>query len=324
MEDSGESEAGAVFDEDKPSRTEAGALLSWMANAGYDVELCDTVGRFADALVADPETVVFPLWRGGPSRNRTAVVPALCEERGLICVGGDAFVQSACQDKSLSKTFAVAAGFDVPREWVIRSRAELRTFMPSRRLRLPVVVKPLLSGCSIGVTNESLCETDASARRRAKELFEHGLGPALCEEFVAGDEVALCLVERRGTVVASCAATYLDVAGRYPFRDRLFTFADKVLRHPPWSVALHPHPLAARIWGSARAVVRNLGPVNLLRIDGRTDGERFVVIELTPDIHLGLDSTFMGGFQAAGIPPHRLLDCIVRAAVENHRLAARG
>jgi D-alanine-D-alanine ligase len=311
------------FDEDQPSLAEMADLRRWFEQAEYRVE----ARSVRDFLTSPPkerdDLLVFPLWRGGQSRTRTALVPAVCEGIGLRYVGGDAFVQSVCQDKSLSKACARAAGFEVPQEWPLRDLSALEAFHPSRRMRPPFVVKPLFSAASLGVSERSLCWDDNSARQAAKELFDTGLGPAICEEFISGDEISLCLLEEGGTIIERCVVAYRDSYGRCPFYDRLFTFADKARQEPPWTLALCPVLVDERIWSVASELIRFLGKVDYIRIDGRLQGNRFVLIELTPDIHLSLQSAFLGGFSAAGNPPATILRRLTSASLNNQRSSAK-
>ncbi len=305
-----------VFDEDNPSRSDVAHLTSWIQEAGYTVDVCDSVSSFVISTYKD--VLVFPLWRGGASRNRTAIVPAQCEERGLPFVGGDAYVQALCQDKSLSKLVASASGIAVPREIVLRSENDLRSFLPSSQIRRPFVVKPLYSACSIGIDDSSLCHDDDVARCKAESLFAAGLGPVVCEEFIEGEEISLCFVEEHGVLVSQCVGVYQGSDGRSPFYSRLFTFADKTCATPTWRVSSLPNRVADGVWALAESLTRKLGKVDLMRIDGRLTENGFVLIELTPDIHMGLDSMFLGSFSASGYPPTAVLDGVIRSSLSNH------
>jgi D-alanine-D-alanine ligase len=309
--------ARSWFDEDKPTHSEIADLAGWFTEAGYRVDVSESVRHFVEAPPGGDGVVVFPLWRGGASRNRTAIVPAVCEARGLAYVGGDALVQTLCQDKSISKLCLRSAGFHVPGEWVVRAVRELATFRPSLRLRAPFVVKPLYSAASIGVTPASLCESDAPATQRAAELLADGLGPVVCEEFISGEEVSLCFVEEAGEVVRKSVAAFRGADGRCPFLGRLCTFDDKLSANPPWRIVALENTISDDIWSMAEALTRSLGKVDYMRIDGRIENGRFVVIELTPDIHLGLTSCFLGSFNAAGTPPPVVLDHLVTASLRN-------
>src|SRR5947209_12393160 len=86
--DRGKAIATRSFDADKPTIQDVEQITSWLAAAGYSVEARESVTDFA----ADPpprgsDILVLPLWRGGASRNRTAIVPAICEELNIPYVG---------------------------------------------------------------------------------------------------------------------------------------------------------------------------------------------------------------------------------------------
>lgn len=306
------------FDADQPTAQDVEQITSWLAAAGYAVEVRESVTGFA----ADPpkhrlDVLVLPLWRGGASRNRTAIVPAICEELGIPYIGGDVFVHSVCQDKSLSKVFVRNAGFIAPAEWHLPTRADIETFKPSLRLSTPFVIKPQYSAASIGIDDASLCWTDAEASARATHLFEVGLGPVLCEEFITGDEVSLCFIEERGRIVARCAVTYLDRAGQYPYRRALMTFDEKAREDDDCKLSIWPEPVPNELWGAAERLVRTLGRIDHMRVDGRFSNKGFTVIELTQDSNLGFTSELVGGFDAIGIRPPAFFELLIQTSLRN-------
>ncbi len=316
------SENQTAFDQDAPTQLEVTTIAGWLTSAGYDVEVETQVSSFVDSRRYDPTGIVFPLWRAGPSRNRTAVVPAVCEARNLRYVGGDAFVQTACQDKFLSKAIIRAAGMRVPADTVIRSITDVAGFQFSTVLTQPVVVKPLYAACSIGIDDASLCVSDEQVRARAYALFQAGLGPVICEEFISGDEVCLCILEQSGKIVERCAAVYRDPEGKCPFSDSLLTFDAKIDPNPTWTIGEDSTLVSGKVWEKAEHLLKILGKVDLIRIDGRLHDGEFVVVELTPDIHLGTESPFLGGFNAMGKNPTYILDLLIRGSLKNQIAAA--
>jgi hypothetical protein len=60
-----------------------------------------------------------------------------------------------------------------------------------------------------------------------------------------------------------------------------------------------------------------LGRVDCFRFDGRLTDGGFVLVELTPDIHMALSSSYLGGFLAQGVPPSALLDQLIRTSLRN-------
>lgn len=306
-----------IFDEDNPSEKEVANIASWLAEGGYEVDVCNNVNSFIDGGHSYKYDIVFPLWRGGASRNRTAILPAYCEARGIPFIGGDTYVQTVCQDKSLSKMLVNTVGMVAPGEIVLQSKDDLANFSPSSRLAAPFVVKPLYSACSIGVNDSSLCCNDRQALERAEELFSAELGPIVCEEFIEGDEVSLCFIEERGTIRERCLGVYRGADGRSPFHNRLFTFEDKLDPSPPWRISVLPDSNIEPVWKLAEDLIRRLGKVDMMRIDAKLNEKGLFLIELTPDIHLALESIFLGSFYEAGVSPVQLLDGLVQCSMRN-------
>jgi D-alanine-D-alanine ligase len=303
------------FDADKPTQADIATLSGWLEEAHYNYTVFDSVREFVTSASQIPaSSIVLPLWRGGASRNRTTTVPALCEELGLFYVGGDVFVQTVSQDKSLSKVFCRKAGFRVPGEWLLPSRKDLQNFTPSQRLGDRFVVKPQYSAASIGIEDRALCRTDGEAKEWALELFDRRLGPLVCEEFIEGDEISLCLIEERGTIIERCVAAVLDLEGAYPYRDRLLTFDEKARDDDGCEMRAWPYPVDPHLWECAATLVGLLGKTDMLRVDGRLADGRFTVIELTQDPNFAIDSELVGGFNDCGLSPPAFFDRLIQAS----------
>jgi len=307
-----------IFDADNPTLDEVENLSSWLEKVGYEVEIETSINSFLRGISKRKNEIIFPLWRGGASRNRTAIIPAVCEAINLQYVGGDAYVQSICQDKALSKVVAKRSGIRAPRDIIIRSKQDFLSFAPSKFITPPFVVKPLYSACSIGVDHNSLCFDDEAASDKVQELFNRNLDPVVCEEFISGDEISLCIIEENGKINLDCICSYKDFNGFCPFKERLFTFDDKMNPSPPWVIKASCKSLNDDLRTCILSILNSFEKVDYLRIDGRICSNEFILIELTPDIHLGLESAFLGGFNAAGYAPEQILDRIIQTSLLNY------
>jgi D-alanine-D-alanine ligase len=319
VNDSGFDAKKTVFDEDNPSKSEVLKLVEWIDEAGYKVDIVESVNDFITKKRSCKDFLIFPLWRGGVSVNRTAIVPAYCESLNIPYIGGDAYVQIICQDKSLSKIFANSVGMYTPKEIVLRSVNELISFKPFPLLQSPIVIKPLYSACSIGIDDQSLCYNNEQAYAKAESLFSGGLGPVICEEFIAGEEISLSLIEERGSIAKKCLGNYKGIDGKSPFCGRLYTFQEKILEKPPWSISVLESDIIEDVWMLAEKLMRKFGKIDIFRIDGRLNKDKFTMIELTPDIHMSLESIFFGSFNAAGNSPVELMDCIIQSTLKNYK-----
>lgn len=308
---------------DMPTEHEVDTISVWLRSMGFDVSVANRVVDFLDHLAEKNVDIVLPLWRAGASRNRTGVVPAVCEAKRIPYVGADAFVQVVCQDKALSKALLRRSGLESPRDVVWKRATEIDASTVGTMLTFPVVVKPLYGACSIGVDERSLCVSESEVIEKARDLFYSELGPVICEEFVPGDEISICIIEQGGAIIDRCIAMYKDESGRCPFGENLFTFASKMTGTANWWIdSLSIDSLSELVWAQLAKLVASLGKVDLCRIDGRVHEGAFTVIEITPDIHLGLDSLFLGGFAAAGIDPAEVLGRVICASLSNHNANA--
>ena len=168
--------------------------------------------------------VVLSIYGGASSRNRMALVPAICESFGLKFIGPDVYGRVIAQDKEVTKRLALESGLKTPSWRVIRNLEHLSIF---NRFTFPCVLKPLLEGSSIGISQANLVDNVDEAKRLAQNLLVDLRQPVLVEEFVAGRETALVAIENGAEV--HWAYSEMIVAGSPEFfKYRLFDAAEKM------------------------------------------------------------------------------------------------
>jgi D-alanine-D-alanine ligase len=176
---------------------------------------------FVDHIACHKEHLVFPLWSGVRSRNRTSLVASICEAYDIRYLGGDTFTNIVGQDKAISKRLAESAGLLTPASVLIYTTAQLSTI---DLLDPPVVVKPNLQGSSIGISQHSLCRNSQDAQDVAAQLLAIYDQPVLVEQFIEGAEVTAVLVGDE-TEVRLCEVMELyDADGRIDFSRTLDSF----------------------------------------------------------------------------------------------------
>lgn len=319
----GHLKTGNIFDADNPTLEEIATIQDALEEINLKTRVISSVNDFLRAPPSKADGLVFPLWRGGISRSRTAVVPAVCETLGLPYIGGDAYVQTVCQDKSLSKKLAQGVGFNVPKEIVITDESNLHNLTAMEFGPARWIAKSLYGAASIGIDENSIVDNQASARALVKKLLRSGLGPVVCEEYLEGPEIWLCLVDNGANHRVSCAVGYQDSKGNCPFSNRPYTFEDKLADAPPWDLVSMTIPDASGVWQATEALLSLLGQVDIFRVDLKKVGDRYYLIELTPDIYLGMGSLFLDGFQVSGKSHSKVLDLVVEAALHRYNLSAK-
>jgi D-alanine-D-alanine ligase len=300
------------FSADYPSRDEIDFIAACLAD-DFDVKAL-SAKEFHDAYIPAPD-IVLPLWVGGKSRNRTALVPALCELRNIKYVGGDAFVHSACQDKNFSKLISQHFNIQCPRGFVLPSTGEMPK---SFNLDYPVVVKPLYGGSSVGITEFNLCENREQAAAAIDQILSKGLGPIIIEEFIRGEEYYLSLYIKNNKIIDYQAVKWITEDGNTFLSDRIFHFNLKV----NWDVDLQMKECGADMPSSLIENIERLceyfTPIDILRCDFRGPLDNLKLIELTPDMNLAPDAEFVGGFHAKGSSFSEIYTNIINYALEKY------
>jgi D-alanine-D-alanine ligase-like ATP-grasp enzyme len=298
---------------DSPSQEEVDFIQS-MIQVTHHATLM-TPDSLSAKHVSDKE-IVFPLWAGGKSRNRTAWIPALCELKGNRFIGGDAFVHSACQDKNFSKLIANQFEIETPSGITILSLDDMDRLS---NITFPVVVKPLYSGSSLAITESNLCRTRDEALAATHCIFEHGFAPVIVEEFVDGEEYYLSCIFENGNVKYFQAVKWLTRTGESFLHDKIFHFDLKM----NWVVDLVMTSCESEIPESVISKIEKMGkyfsPIDIMRFDYRGSPDNMKLIELTPDMNLAPDAEFVGGFHLQGQSYPEIYNKIVSAGIKKYR-----
>lgn len=120
-----------------------------------------------------------PFGEGGPMQD-------LLEADGRPYVGCGPMAARLAMDKVASKAFAMAAGLSV------QPTAILKPDEPGLPLPLPLVLKPIFEGSTIGLF---ICRSESEWKRAHAEASKTGK-PYMIEPFVKGSELTLGLIDR--------------------------------------------------------------------------------------------------------------------------------
>lgn len=267
-----------------------------------------------------PGDVVLSIFGGERSRNRMALVPAICESFDIRFIGPDVYGRVVCQDKEISKMLASQCGMITPWHRIVRSESDLDRL---NGVPFPVVVKPNMEGSSIGISERCRAEGPAQMLEIARELLREFKQPVLVEKFVGGREVSVNVIEAIDGMKMRFAE--IKVAGnpRY-FEDHLFGVEIKA----PWNgleVALLDEGLAEQDVRAVTRLLEALGHVGYCRIDGKLLDGRFHFLELTPDAWLDPEGAFAQSFTRRGWSYSQVLRSILASeSVSRRRPASNG
>ncbi len=231
-----------------------------------------------------------------------------CNSRGLML----------SRDKALTKMLLTYHRIPVAESVVFRVG---RAIHRPKRLDFPLIVKSLTQDASIGISQASVVEDDASLRDRVKFIHRSIGTDALVEHYIAGRELYVGIVgnlrlrvfpvwELKFTKmpedVHRIATARVKWSAKYQKKHGITTGPAKNL----------PDGLAEQVQRICRRVYRTLELSGYARIDLRIDAEgRVYVLEANANPQLAYGEDFAESAEAAGMSYEALLQEILNAGL---------
>lgn len=272
----------------------------------------DSPNKFINNIRLHTNDVVLSVWSGLDSRNRRALVPAICESKNIAYVGADAYLQAICQDKDTSKVYARKYGISSPRGTLIYCMEDLTKLQD---YHFPIVIKPNFEGGSIGIFNRNLIDYYDDALYFGKELLQ-SYCPLIAEEYIEGEEISYCIVGIQGKIdLFEAIRQYID--GKTYIKHALMGAENKKLNNYEqlWDCVTTHIPDDYKKY--LINFYNHLGKTELIRIDGRLNESGFYLLELSTDVGLSPASTMTQAFEAAGYDYHEMFEILLSNAITN-------
>ncbi len=269
-------------------------------------------GLSAVAPAGGDRVVVFPLLHGPMGEDGT--VQGMLEVVGVPYVGAGVLASALCMDKGTAKDVLAASGLPQPRWRSLRETELTEQALASLvdDLGLPLFVKPANMGSSVGVarvaTVPELLEALAAARRYDEYVVieEALIRPREIEVAVLGN------AEPRPSLPGEVVASHEF----YDFEDK-YVAGTAGLRAP---ADLGPEEVA-EVQRLALAAYRALRVDGMARVDlfYEEQGRGFLVNEVNTIPGFTPISMYPRLWEATGLPYTRLVDELVRLALERHQ-----
>ena len=287
-----------------------GAISDAIRANGYEVTHYQSPSELALNATAHVDDVVLSIYGGAISRNRMALVPAICESFGLRYIGPDVYGRIIAQDKEVSKRLAVDCGLLTPNWRVIREPGDLRYLTG---VKYPCVVKPILEGSSIGITQRNIVHSFEEVAALSNLLITDFGQPVIVEDFVSGRETAYVAIASNDGIKWAYSEIVIDGDPRY-FEHRLFDAIEKQDRTPGRTVRNIDSELMPEDRECIERYLRAYGKFSYCRVDGRHAEGRFHFLELTPDAWLGPVGQFAMAFTEKGWSYEEVIATILSSA----------
>jgi D-alanine-D-alanine ligase len=263
--------------------------------------------------------VVFPIIHG--TTGEDGVLQGFLETLGIPYVGAGVTGSAVGMDKAVFKALMRDAGISTPRALQLPyplsagERERLRERLSQLGVSLPFFVKPACGGSSVGVTKVKAWEAlapavEAAFRYDERVLVEEGIDARELECAVLGDE------EPQASIVGEI------VPGRefYDYEDKYVEDRAKLLIPAPVGEAV-----ASEVRRLAVEVFRLAGVSGMARVDFFLERgtDRVLVNELNTLPGFTAISMYPKLWEASGMPLPKLLDELIRLALERQKRRAR-
>ncbi len=289
-----------------------------LTDAGFAVHQLGA-SRDPQKLLAGLQTerpdVVFNLFEGLADRGDTeATAAGLLEWLGIPFTGSPSAALALARDKYRTLHLLRGAGVRVPASFLVE-----RLPCPPCPLAWPVIVKPALHDASEGLDQGSVVTEQAGLANRVARLLRDYGPPVLVEEYVAGREFNVGLIEAPELRVLPLAEiVFLEQApGYWPIVtfDAKWRPGSREYEATPRRPAEVDARLAAELAEMARRAFQLVACRDYGRVDFRArDGVPYV-LEVNPNPDLSPGAGLAGGLAAAGLSHAEFAVHLVRAAL---------
>ncbi|SEI21553.1 D-alanine-D-alanine ligase [Rhizobium tibeticum] len=288
-------------------------VVAALQEGGHETLLCEgdkglltTLERFMPPdPQAGPSGIVFNMAEGIQGEYRYTHVPAMLEMAGVPYTGSSPLGHGLTNDKVITKRLIRDHGVPTPNFRVMRRGTE-----STGDLRFPVVVKPCVEECSLGL---QLVHEPAQLRQAVEVIVRQYSQDALVEEYIEGREVCVALLGNGALEVLPLVEQ--DFGGR---ATRLMTWEAKCV-----AAAAVPKICPAQIESGLETMLRDISIATFracqcrdyARVDLRIDrsGKPFV-LEINSMPGLGMLASYVLAATTAGYSFSSLVNRILDVA----------
>ncbi|MCA1563998.1 MAG: D-alanine--D-alanine ligase, partial [Acidobacteria bacterium] len=260
--------------------------------------------------------VVLNLFEGNPDNSATeSYVAGLLEWSGIPYTGSPPPALSLARAKHTAKTLLRGAGLPTADFLVVQ---ELPA--PECTLGWPVIIKPAEQDASIGLDQDSVCTTQYQLDQRVAYILETYGAPVLIEQYIAGREFNVALVELPELQTLPPAEIEFKARpGAWP----ILTYAGKWKRGseeytstpPKYPADITPR-LAKKLGAIALKAYRLIGCRDYARVDFRVtaDGKPYI-LEVNPNPEISDEAGFAGCLGSGHFPYREFIVRLIRHAL---------
>jgi D-alanine-D-alanine ligase len=301
-------------------------VLAALAELGHTVEhlaIFDNLDLLRQKFLTFAPDVIFNL--ADQFKNNRAFdqnIVSFLEMHDVPFTGCGSTGLTLCKHKGISKKILGYHRIHVPEFTVI---ARGKQCVRPKRLKFPIIVKPLKEEASYGISQASFVETDEQFKERVQFIHNNYDNDVIAEEYIAGRELYVSLLgNHRLEVFPIRELVFKEVP---PDEPKIATYKakwDEEYRkrwglQNQFAEGLDP-TLARNIVQTCKRIYRLLTIDGYARVDLRvTPANEIYFIEANPNPILAADEDFAQSALKAGLAYPQLIARIIRAGLNTVR-----
>lgn len=222
---------------DYVSRQSMQDFCAALVAAGYDCTFLGGIKQLFSWYKSgnDISNAVFINYNYGlPSNYKRSQCPVLLELMGAKYSGSNPFVSLLVNDKEFTKKVLRSAEISTPASLLLLRPDVTASSLLDANIPLPLVVKPNCEGSSLGITEDSLCDTYECAATVANRLLPQ-YQEVIAEQYIAGHECTVWVIGNSGHF-RLIAPLLISAGGNNFFSHKIFTMEDKAKRVREYSL----------------------------------------------------------------------------------------
>lgn len=296
---------GGLSAEREVSLRSGRAVCAALESRGYEVVPIDVDRNVARTIREAGIELAFIALHGPLGED--GAVQGLLELLGIPYTGSGVLASALAMDKIATKKMLAHAGLPVPEFREVEAGDAEGVRAAVAELGLPVVVKPLAQGSSLGVY---IIDREEDVGMRTADAAAYGGPRVLIEKFIAGPELTVAVLGNREPQVLPLIEI-VSATGKYDYESKYTPGLSEHLIPPRV-----PREVQERVSDLALRAYLALGCRGFARVDLIVPGDEAYILEINTIPGLTDVSLFPDAARAAGMSFADLVERLVLLAQE--------
>ena len=273
-------------------------------------------------LTRDSFDFVFNLCEGidGNVKGETWV-PALFDIIEIPYTGSDSMTLGLCLDKIKTKQLLIANNIPTPEYRIFYGLSQAL----DSNLNFPLIVKPSREDASVGITADSVVNTEHELFRRVEFILKNYHQPALVEEFIDGRELSVALIGNGDFIeIFPVSEVVFDFDPCIPridsYESKWITDSDAFRKTSIVCQTELPEDIERRIKKIAVDAFNITGCRDYATVDFRLKDKIPYVLEVNPNPGIGNKTSFSKTANIKGMSYNEFINQILSIAMKRYNL----